>query len=67
MWRRAAGRLLGAGDRALGHRRGHLIVQEAGGFIGPIRDGHKPMEHGDIIAANAAIFERFAAVIRERP
>jgi myo-inositol-1(or 4)-monophosphatase len=35
--------------------------------VGPIREGHKPLEHGDIIAANAAIFERFAAVIRERP
>jgi myo-inositol-1(or 4)-monophosphatase len=46
---------------------GMLIVTEAGGFVGPIREGHKPLEHGDIIAANAAIFEKFAAVIRERP
>jgi len=46
---------------------GLLIVQEAGGFVGPIREGHKPMEDGDLIAANAAIFEKFAAIVRARP
>ncbi|EYD76508.1 Inositol-1-monophosphatase [Rubellimicrobium mesophilum DSM 19309] len=46
---------------------GMLIVTEAGGFVGPIREGHKPMEHGDIVAANSAIFEKFADVVRARP
>jgi myo-inositol-1(or 4)-monophosphatase len=44
-----------------------LIIQEAGGFVGPIRDGHNPMEHGDIVAANAGVFDRFAEIIRARP
>ena len=66
----AAGRLDGYWERELHPwdiAAGMLIVTEAGGFVGPIREGHKPMEHGDIIAANASIFERFAEVIQARP
>ncbi len=43
---------------------GLLIVTEAGGLAGPLREGGKPLEDGEVIAANAAVFERFAAVIR---
>ena len=43
---------------------GIIIVQEAGGFTGPIRDGHRPLVEGDVVAGNAAIFERFAAIVR---
>jgi myo-inositol-1(or 4)-monophosphatase len=66
----AAGRLDGFWERELyswDMAAGMIIVAEAGGFFGAIRDGHKPLEHGEIIAANAAIFERFAEVIRARP
>jgi myo-inositol-1(or 4)-monophosphatase len=66
----AGGRLDGFWERELytwDMAAGMIIVTEAGGFIGPIRDGHKPLEHGEIIAANSAIFERFAEVIRARP
>jgi myo-inositol-1(or 4)-monophosphatase len=65
----AAGRYDGFWERGLhpwDMAAGLLIVQEAGGFVGPIRDGHKPMEHGDLIAANAGLFEKFAAIIRMR-
>jgi myo-inositol-1(or 4)-monophosphatase len=66
----AAGRYDGYWEREINPwdmAAGLLIVAEAGGFTGPIREGHKPMEHGDLIAANAAIFEKFAAIIRARP
>ncbi|SMY08976.1 inositol monophosphatase family protein [Flavimaricola marinus] len=45
---------------------GLLIVTEAGGLIGPIREGHDPLTDGDVIVANGEIFERFAKVIRAR-
>jgi myo-inositol-1(or 4)-monophosphatase len=58
---------LGARAEDLGHRRrADLIVTEAGGFVGPIRDGQDPLISGNVIAANAEIFERFAKVIRAR-
>ena len=42
---------------------GLILVQEAGGFVASAGAG-KPLEDGTVIAANAAVFERFAAVIR---
>lgn len=66
----AAGRFEGYWERELGAwdiAAGMVIVTEAGGFVGPIRDGHEPLTHGDIIAANADIFARFAEIIRTRP
>ena len=66
----AAGRYDGYWEREIqpwDMAAGLLIVAEAGGFVGPIREGHKPLEDGDLIAANAAIFEKFAAIIRARP
>lgn len=65
----AAGRYEGFWERGLNPwdmAAGLLIVQEAGGLVGAIRDGHRPLEHGDVIAANAGIFEKFAAIIRAR-
>ncbi len=65
----AAGRYDGFWERELNAwdiAAGMLIVTEAGGMTGPIRDGHEPLEHGDIVAANGEIFERFAKVIRSR-
>jgi myo-inositol-1(or 4)-monophosphatase len=43
---------------------GALLVREAGGFVGPIRDGENPVDSGRLIAANAEIFETFTKVIR---
>ena len=51
---------------ALVFAAGVLIVTEAGGFVASIREGNRPLEHGDVIAANSEIFERFSKVIRNQ-
>ena len=43
---------------------GLVIVAEAGGLVGPVREGGKPLEDGGVVAANPAIFDRFAQVVR---
>jgi len=65
----AAGRYEGYWERELfpwDIAAGMVIVREAGGLIGPIRDGHDPLTDGDMIAANAEIFDKFARIIRHR-
>lgn len=66
----AAGRFDGYWEReihAWDVAAGLLIVAEAGGLVGTMREGQRPLEHGNVIAANSAIFERFAAIIRGAP
>jgi myo-inositol-1(or 4)-monophosphatase len=66
----AAGRYEGYWEREISPwdmAAGLVIVAEAGGLVAPIREGGRPLEDGEVIAANAVIFDRFAAVIRERP
>jgi myo-inositol-1(or 4)-monophosphatase len=66
----AAGRLDGYWERELNAwdiAAGMLLVREAGGFVGPIREGTDILERGEIIAANSAIFDPFAKIIRARP
>ncbi|MBN8290821.1 inositol monophosphatase [Rhodobacter sp. NTK016B] len=65
----AAGRYDGYWERGLQSwdiAAGVILVKEAGGFVGPIRDGQDPVESGNLIAANAEIFEGFGKVIRSR-
>ena len=65
----AAGRYDGYWERELNAwdiAAGLLLVTEAGGLIGSIRDGHTPMEHGDVIAANEPIFDQFSEIVRAR-
>ena len=65
----AAGRIDGFWERSLSPwdlAAGLLIVTEAGGFTGSIGEG-MPLETGDVIAANAGVFDSFAAVIRNKP
>lgn len=66
----AAGRYDGFWERELAPwdiAAGLLLVREAGGFTGPIRAGEGIFERGEIIAANAEIFDRFTKIIRTRP
>jgi myo-inositol-1(or 4)-monophosphatase len=63
----AAGRLDGFWERGLQPwdiAAGLVILREAGGLAESIRPDGDPMTDGDLIAANGAIFERFAKLIR---
>ena len=65
----AAGRYDGYWERGIHSwdvAAGILLVREAGGFVEGLREDDNPLESGRIIAANAAIFEGFARVIRTR-
>jgi len=66
----AAGRFDGYWERGI-HAwdiaAGLLLVKEAGGFVGPLRDGDNPLEAGAVIAGNSALFDPFADIIRQRP
>ena len=62
----AAGRFDGFWERGINlwdMAAGLLIVKEAGGFAEPLREGGR-FDDGEIIAANAEVFETFAKVIR---
>jgi len=63
----AAGRFDGYWERGIKPwdiAAGMLLVREAGGFVGPVRDGDNPLEKGAIIAGNSDLFAPFAAIIR---
>ena len=63
----AAGRYDGFWERRLNAwdiAAGILIVREAGGMVAPIDEGRDMLETGDLIAANGAIFDSFAKVVR---
>lgn len=65
----AAGRYEGFWERGLqpwDMAAGLIILTEAGGFTAAIGETDRPMETGDLIAANPGVFERFAALIRNR-
>ena len=63
----AAGRYEGYWERevkAWDVAAGLLIVTEAGGLVGTMQEGVGALDGGGVVAANAGIFERFAAVVR---
>ncbi|MFC4669617.1 inositol monophosphatase family protein [Seohaeicola nanhaiensis] len=63
----AAGRFDGFWERGLNAwdvAAGIIILREAGGFVESIPVGGDPLEDGTILAANGAIFNSFAKVIR---
>lgn len=63
----AAGRYDGFWEREL-HAwdiaAGLVILREAGGLVEPISEGRDILEDGELVAANEAIFDKFAKVIR---
>lgn len=65
----AAGRYEGYWEREL-HiwdiAAGMIIVTEAGGFTGAIREGNDPLVDGGLIVANSGIFDKFAKIVRAR-
>ncbi len=64
----AAGRFDGYWERELGAwdiAAGLLLVREAGGFVGPVRDGRDILDSGSVIAANTDLFTPLANLIRE--
>ena len=63
----AAGRYDGYWERGLNAwdlAAGIVIVREAGGIVQPIRPGGDMLGDGELICANAEIFDQFAGVIR---
>ena len=65
----AAGRFDGFWERGLNAwdvAAGAILVREAGGFVQAIREGENPVATGEVIAGNSALFEPFAAIIRNR-
>ncbi|TCP63074.1 myo-inositol-1(or 4)-monophosphatase [Rhodovulum bhavnagarense] len=64
----AAGRYDGYWERELNAwdiAAGLILVREAGGFVGPVREGHQPLDHGDVLAANATIHDEFVRILRK--
>lgn len=63
----AAGRYDGFWERRLNAwdmAAGVLLVKEAGGFVQAIHPEDNPVESGEVICGNEALFDRFANVIR---
>ncbi|MFY0679343.1 MAG: inositol monophosphatase [Thalassovita sp.] len=65
----AAGRTEGHWERELNIwdvAAGSLIVTEAGGMLGAIREEQDPLNDGNIVAGNGNIFEKFSGLVRSR-
>ncbi|WP_426035498.1 inositol monophosphatase family protein [Cypionkella sp. TWP1-2-1b2] len=64
----AAGRFDGYWERELQQwdiAAGILLVKEAGGLIGPVREGYDILENGALICANQALFAPLTKIIRD--
>lgn len=65
----AAGRYEGFWERRLNAwdlAAGLVIVREAGGLAQPIREGGDILADGDVVCANEAVFDKFAALVRDK-
>jgi len=63
----AAGRFDGYWERALQPwdiAAGLLLVKEAGGLVGPVREGDDILGRGAVLCANEPLFEGFGKIIR---
>ncbi|MEI4471385.1 inositol monophosphatase family protein [Frigidibacter sp. MR17.24] len=64
----AAGRFDGFWERNLNAwdiAAGLILVKEAGGFTGPIREGRNVLETGSVIAANGELYDPLCKILRE--
>ncbi|MEE3069987.1 MAG: inositol monophosphatase family protein [Pseudomonadota bacterium] len=64
----AAGRYEGYWEREMkiwDFAAGMLLVSEAGGMVGPIREGRDPLVDGEILVSNPDVYDRFSKIIRE--
>ncbi|MGD9916670.1 MAG: inositol monophosphatase [Paenirhodobacter sp.] len=64
----ASGRYEGYWERGINAwdiAAGLILVKEAGGFIGPVREGREIFDSNSVIAANAEIFEPLCKIIRQ--
>ena len=64
----ASGRYEGYWERGINSwdiAAGLIIVKEAGGFVGPVREGRDIFETGAVIAANGNMFEPLCKVLRQ--
>lgn len=64
----ASGRYEGYWERGINSwdiAAGLIIVKEAGGFVGPVREGRDIFESGAVIAANGNMFEPLCKVLRQ--
>ncbi|SOC16337.1 inositol monophosphatase family protein [Rhodobacter maris] len=44
---------------------GLILVKEAGGFVGPVREGREIFESGAVIAGNAELYDPLCKILRE--
>jgi myo-inositol-1(or 4)-monophosphatase len=44
---------------------GLILVKEAGGFIGPVREGRDIFESGSVIATNGEMFDPLCKILRQ--
>ncbi len=64
----ASGRLDGYWERGLqpwDMAAGIVLVREAGGFVGPVREGRDMLESGSIIAGNGELYQPLCKILRE--
>lgn len=64
----ASGRLDGYWERGLqpwDMAAGIVLVREAGGFVGALREGHDMLESGSIIAGNGELYQPLCKILRE--
>ncbi|MBW6506026.1 MAG: inositol monophosphatase [Rhodobacteraceae bacterium] len=63
----AAGRYDGYWERGINAwdiAAGLILVKEAGGFVGAVRDGADIFDSGSVIAGNSGLYEQFCATLR---
>lgn len=64
----ASGRYEGYWERGINSwdiAAGLIIVKEAGGFVGPVREGRDIFESGAVIATNGNMFEPLCKILRQ--